>query len=756
MNKSKPIFALSAAVSILFLVVALLLPAQVSSQGKDATEVRYTAEFSLDDLTFDKLLGYDVVGLKCGSYPDELGKPMLPSVELRIALPAGMATQGIRVVSTAQEEISGEFNVLPVQPPRKIGYSDEDITFVEPDPEIYASFHPYPPELVEFVHQADLAGQGMAIVQVRPVQYVPAEKKLTLYTSISFVIEGVGGYECSDYLSPNVSERGRRTYEQMLTGMVVNPEAVSLRTGLAMKATALNGGPFDHVIITGSLHAAWYSALVEWHNQKGLKDTVVTTDFIYANYSGTYDKQKIRNFIIDANSTWGTMYFLLGGEHETVPFEYRTYYAGESTPSDQYYSDFDDDWTSEVFVGRVTAETGFEIQTFVFKLLKYEKDPPRTDYLLNALLIGMDLDDFTRSEVLKDTIANHIPPRFNVTRVYDSDPSPPHNHKTDAIAALNAGQNLVNHADHSNYNVMCTGDQNHNWCIYNSDVDNLTNMHKTSVVVSIGCLANYMDTTSDCIAEHFVIYNPNTAGVAFCGNTRDGWYSQGQPISRSGILDREWWFSLFDRDKYILGQTVADAKHHFSHSLSIMKHCEWTFNLLGEPGMPMWTDDPDSFAVTCPPTLPNGKLLCPVHVEDSTTHEPVDSAYVCLWKEGDVYLTGYTDVNGDVVFHPLPNTTGTLYATVTKHNYIPYQQTVDIPFRCGDINVPGGDGVVDVGDVVYLICYLYRGCPEPSPVEAADCNMDDVVNVADVVFLINYLYRGGPPPCDPTYPSEGR
>ena len=48
----------------------------------------------------------------------------------------------------------------------------------------------------------------------------------------------------------------------------------------------------------------------------------------------------------------------MGGEHYIVPFEYRTYYAGESTPSDQYYSDYDDYWVHEVFVGR------FSIQSF--------------------------------------------------------------------------------------------------------------------------------------------------------------------------------------------------------------------------------------------------------------------------------------------------------------------------------------------------------------------------------------------------------
>ncbi len=65
-------------------------------------------------------------------------------------------------------------------------------------------------------------------------------------------------------------------------------------------------------------------------------------------------------------------------------------------------------------------------------------------------------------------------------------------------------------------------------------------------------------------------------------------------------------------------------------------------------------------------------------------------------------------------------------------------------YLCGDAN---GDGVVDLGDVVFLINYLYRGGPAPDPEEAGDCNLDGEVDLGDVVYLINYLYRGGPPPC---------
>jgi hypothetical protein len=64
-------------------------------------------------------------------------------------------------------------------------------------------------------------------------------------------------------------------------------------------------------------------------------------------------------------------------------------------------------------------------------------------------------------------------------------------------------------------------------------------------------------------------------------------------------------------------------------------------------------------------------------------------------------------------------------------------------YKTGDAN---GDWIVDVGDVVYLINYLYRGGISPEPVESGDATYEGFVDVGDVVYLINYLFRSGPAP----------
>jgi hypothetical protein len=63
---------------------------------------------------------------------------------------------------------------------------------------------------------------------------------------------------------------------------------------------------------------------------------------------------------------------------------------------------------------------------------------------------------------------------------------------------------------------------------------------------------------------------------------------------------------------------------------------------------------------------------------------------------------------------------------------------------CGDANI---DGIVDIGDIVYLINYVFYGGPEPQPnLDCNDVNSDGIVDIGDIVYLINYVFYGGPAP----------
>ncbi|MFW9842881.1 MAG: S8 family serine peptidase, partial [Candidatus Thorarchaeota archaeon] len=65
----------------------------------------------------------------------------------------------------------------------------------------------------------------------------------------------------------------------------------------------------------------------------------------------------------------------------------------------------------------------------------------------------------------------------------------------------------------------------------------------------------------------------------------------------------------------------------------------------------------------------------------------------------------------------------------------------------GDAN---GSGGVNLGDVVYLVTYIFKDGPPPMPLEAGDADCDENLNVGDAVYLVDYVFNNGPEPerCD--------
>ena len=156
----------------------------------------------------------------------------------------------------------------------------------------------------------------------------------------------------------------------------------------------------EYVIITADSFKTAFQELADWKTKKGVPARVVTLDSIYVEYTGTDNAEKVRNFIIEANGTWGTIWVLLGGQcdyewgQEIVPRRniwYRTSYVGnypdeDTIPSDLYFSDLDGNWNadgdgtygessddvdfySDVFVGRAPVRTVSQVEIFIDKVL---------------------------------------------------------------------------------------------------------------------------------------------------------------------------------------------------------------------------------------------------------------------------------------------------------------------------------------------------------------------------------------------------
>src|SRR4030042_6199802 len=206
-------------------------------------------------------------------------------------------------------------------------------------------------------------------------------------------------------------------------------------------------GHYEYVVSSAPPIDTVFQRLVDWKTKKGIPSTIVLVSWINSNYTGYDLQEKIRNFIIDAYTNWGTVYILLGGSGDyrtsgqnLVPTRKAWYtYAGggdiDSMPSDLYYADLDGDWDfdndhvfgelndnvdmyADVFVGRASVYNVSMAQNFVNKALNYEKNPP-TDFIRRLMLPTAILWSSYEERPMQDSIARMPPAGWRIANLYE-------------------------------------------------------------------------------------------------------------------------------------------------------------------------------------------------------------------------------------------------------------------------------------------------------------------------------------------------
>ncbi len=138
---------------------------------------------------------------------------------------------------------------------------------------------------------------------------------------------------------------------------------------------------------------------------------------------------------------------------------------------------------------------------------------------------------------------------------------------------------------------------------------------------------------------------------------------------------------------------------------------------------------------------------------------PVEDAFVYAEASGEAKGFARSSTEGGYIISGLAAGTYTVSASKVPYHDGTYPDPVEIgsgkvsgidinlpPIQVGDVS---GDGLVDIGDVIFLINYLFIDGPAPDPMMTGDVNCDGVVNTGDVIYVINYLYLEGPSPCNP-------
>jgi hypothetical protein len=649
--------------------------------------------FESRQFSFERVDGFDLIradGMACLA---EEGAPALPRCPVHVAVPYNTRVTDVHIESIREVELAGRFNILPTQPPTVLGAVPA--RWVDGDPAIYADNAHYPMQLLGGVTQGFMGNSRILSFYVAPLRYNPITGSMMLVEEMEVVVE----LKDSRPERPVRRDAGETDpVTRMVRGMVSNPRDVSsFATDLAPAApTALPPAYFEYVIVTQDSLVASFAPLVEWKTQKGVPATCVTLQYIQANYTGANDAEMIKAFIVDAYQNWGTSYILMGGDTELITSRWA--YAmdcemgvtGNRIRADLFFSDLDNLWNDneiapygevadnvdmypDVFVGRAPANSIADAATFVDKVLLYEKNPP-ADYALKMMMAGEVLwaDPFTDASIGLDAIDEEcVPPRFDpILKLYQTsgNESP-----ETVIAGMNDGQNFIIHDGHCFWYVMGAGDGS----IFTQDADSLINYPRNFIITSIGCWPAAIET--DCIAEH-MLNNPFGGCVAFIGNSRYGWGSPGNPgFGYSDYFQHELVRRIFVEEDVHIGFAHGLAKARyvpFAGGENVFRYCEYQYNLLGDPEMRLWTDEPREFDIDLPADVmgTSGGL----RVVASDSWGACEGAVVCVTNGGDVYLTGTTDISGSVEFTVNTASPESLLVTVSGYNHLPVQTRVNV------------------------------------------------------------------------------
>ena len=704
-------------VAVLLIAISFLLvlpPNLLASTSKTLT-------FSLNDVSFDTSDGYDTVKMPESSRTDELAKPDLPCYYYQFIIPNNMDVSSVQITSSNYSNVSGYYDILPTQEDIPTLAGATPPAFVDPDSATYNTSSYYPGILSECVRMGFFdGGNKIATIAVYPLQYNPVSDRLVLYTSISINLQFTGSSESPIYADIR-SSWGIKLYQDALEAIVINPEDISTYG----YTPTVNNDPYQQTddlywypftIITSASKASWYDNFVEWQRMKGIYAGVVTTEDIYAEYtgdlvSGIYDNPgKIRQYLKDGFDHYNLQFALLGGDENTVPPRICSpYNYGTTTiPADVYFTDFNGDWDvdsdgrygeiedddvdfdPEIFVGRITANSSAPVTKWFNKVKKYDTLPDSRDHLLRML--------WTQSDQMQNQqqIQNYFTSTtwYSGTGLYSTiieeyqegysgaaggyAPAPTYPTGEDVIDELNNSEygwlSAYNHGSGVGYSVRtnsCNGggdkivfscnDYNPAWG--NSSFEYMTNSDDVyPILYSISCSGGKYDNPDGSIpiTEGWTIDNIH-GGPAAMGNTRNGYLST-SPSHHAAFLQL-----IFDDNENVVGESFGLAK--LSTSGYSWYKINMSITLFGSPSMYVWNTTPQEFTdISHPLSIPEGG-------DDSFTVEAdVVDATVCIYQEDDGFFEeGLTDANGDITFDIDLSSNYRLWVTADRYDHIVYQ-----------------------------------------------------------------------------------
>ncbi|MFN8180101.1 MAG: C25 family cysteine peptidase [bacterium] len=745
-------------ISRFFFTCGLLLAAAVGLGHVDAAAAATpTTRLSYDatDVRLTQIAGrteVSMVGLLTAGGTDA---PAMPMALRTFVVPAGYAVREARVTPRDEVRIAQGVHLAT----RAAVLDDPNqVTRAFPAGALEADAPSIPARAGLALGGGTAGGYTLQSVAVFPLRWDRATGDLFLARTVDVELALEPAAPSADLVRVRRNPAAERAFAQALSAVVENPGELARTddwsddaagSGFAPRdVPSVQGSPVDMVIVTTPALAASFQTLADWKTKKGVPTVVKTTDWIDANYPAGHDQpERVRDFLKDAYSKWGTYLVLIGGDYTKVQprlaFNHFFFQGGTLIPTDEYYACLDGNWNADgdayygeaqysanptaptdsadiypdVFLGRASVDTPAEVTTFVNKSLTYEKTPPAgyvqtVGYLAEVLfpqnwVYGDPPEQITLDgKTLAEQLDLQIPGNWTRFKHYQSENN---EDRTIALAELTGHHHmvvLVNHGDA--FKFSCGNGSNP--LVYIADTDTLHNANYLSFVLATACNPNQIDL--ECQGES-LMNNPNGGAVAVVGPTREDF-----PVSANAFHQEMLNVCFAGHDTQFGVMTQVERIPFAAAAQTDNTPDRWTLltkMLLGDPDLRLWTREPGTLTVSHPASLALGTASVTVTVQD--TGVPVPNALVCVRDTHGTYTRGLTNAAGSATLALSSTQTGTVDVTVTALDHKPKEDTFTLTAAAGavvalqssaynDDAVPpsngNGDGKLDAGETVEL------------------------------------------------------
>lgn len=749
------------------IILLMLLVCVFSNAFSD--EITKTYQFDAPKVAKQK--NYDLVNFSNTLLSGIKGQPALPYKDVSLLLPPGHVATSINVKGTGFTKINKKINLYPWQPSKPL--SDTSKTFFI-DQALYQKDVSYPNKNHGVLTTEYMNGYAFALSVITPVIYNPAKKELGYYKSIEVTI------------NTQPSAKANQALQNLKQGRFVAKKVAALMQNPGMlkkypKKTK-NNNEYKILIITHSSFEDSFDALTTFYQNRGLESQIVAKQYISDNMTGQDIQEKMRNYIIQEYQNNDIEFVLLAGDVEYIPYrgfycqvQSSSVYEDDDIPADLYFSALDGNWDDDgdglwgepgeedllpdIAVARFSFSNETELDNMIEKTTSYQANPVLGE-LTQPLLAGEHLysNPLTWGAQYLDLLhgwhddngytTQGIPNHHEYDTLYERDLGSWSG--STLMNKINNGVSFLHHVGHAS--------QTSAMHLYNGDITNSNfsqvngTDHNYSLVYTHGCLCGSFDY-DDCIAEKMV--SIENFAATFIGNSRYGWFNEGQTEGPSQHIHREFVNALYGIGEGHVGQAHLLSKVATAPWVTApgqwepgaLRWCFYDCNVLGDPAMLVWTEEPFAINANYPANIEIGSESITVALDTSGT--AIEGIYCVFKKDGEIFGSARSDETGNawIEFDQPVTSVGEAELLVYGYNSLENTFNIDVIPNSGpyvvlnsfDVN-DGNNNIPEFDESIQFDINLENlGQADATSLTATLRSQDGYIEIVDSTFTIGAI-----------------